>query len=159
MVQKYGNCTLTTSNCSFNASNTISFQQIYFWSFSFDTTLSEQSVVRARQGLPQSYIRDQVWWQRCWAIVLIFLSTPLKVNKLWHKCSKGTTQTTQGKATRIPFQLCKIHLVFPLQTNKQTNKQTVAVQNGSDRYVSNIFHILKTRHCYILLVINNQLWG
>jgi hypothetical protein len=62
-----------------------------------------------------------------------------KINKLWHKCSKGTTQTTEGKATRIPFQLCKIHLVFPLQTSKQTNRQTVAVQNGSDRYVRLIF--------------------
>ena len=155
MVRKHG------SWCSFNAPNTTAFQQIYFWLFRFDIIRNEQYVVHARQGLPQSYIRDQVWWQRSWANVLIFLRTPLKSINYGTCAVKERHEQIEGKLTRIPFQLCKIHLVFPLQTNKQTNKQT---DSGSTEWqwllcVSIIFHILETRHCYILFLINNQLRG
>jgi len=49
-----------------------------------------------------------------------------EVNKLWHKCSKGTTRTDRRKTNTCSLPtMQKIHLVFPLQTNKQrTNKQT-----------------------------------
>jgi len=127
MVRKHGSC------CSFDAPNTNAFQQIHFCLFRFDITLSEEYGVHARQGLPQSCIRDQVWWQTSWAVVLILLSTPLKSINYGTSAVKERHEQIEGKLTRAPFQLCKNPSGVPI-TDKQTNRQTVAVQNGSDCY-------------------------
>jgi len=46
-----------------------------------------------------------------------------KVNKLWHKCSKGTTRTDRRKSNTYSLPTMQNPSGVPI-TDKQTNKQT-----------------------------------
>lgn len=165
-----------TSSQGLNAGNSITFWQILLINrllltshYGNNSHCSHMFSVRDGAFLSLNY-RDQEWQERSWAIVLIFLCTPLTlINYGTSAVKRQNINKRKEKQDIFPSNYAKCAWCPHKQTNEQTNMnnwmtntQTVAVQNGSDRYMCLLFLAvlhLETWHCYILLVINNQLWG